>query len=236
MLANRERALAACFKGCDEEILGYTWESYPEAGDQAALAFVRAFAGAWDGKRGLVLTGGIGTGITVSMVCLFKELIPLVARLPRAIELGNWQARFAPMLTIRGELLSALGRRDASGEPGFSEVLAGYRDAYLLCIDDVGVERLTPFVADQFYEIVNERIWQGLPTFMTTNLSVVELQAHLTQRVWSRLVLKVDMLAMDGPDLRALEAMRQMEARQREGVTGEGGRCLPGSKGLPNRI
>lgn len=213
LLGNRERALSACFKAADEELLGYTWESYPTAGDQEALAYVRAFPATWDGKRGLILTGGIGSGKTVMITCLFRELIPVVARLPRAIELGNWRARFAPMLTIRDELLATLGRREPGGEPGFSEVLAGYRDAYLLCIDDVGVERLTPFVADQFYGIVNERVWKGLPTFMTTNLALSELKEHLSPRVWSRLLPRVDMVEVCGPDLREQEAVRQMQAR-----------------------
>jgi DNA replication protein DnaC len=214
MVSNRERALSACFSEADEQILGYTWESYPREGDQDALAYVRAFPGTWDGKRGLILTGGIGSGKTVSMVCLFRELIPLVARLPRASELGNWRARFAPMLKIIAELRGTLGRREAGGEPGFSEVLADYRDAYLLCIDDVGVEKLTPFVAEQFYAIVNERIWRGLPTFLTTNLALTELKEHLSPRVWSRLLPKVDMLEMSGPDLREIEALWQLQARQ----------------------
>jgi DNA replication protein DnaC len=223
LLGNRERALAACFREADEELLGYTWESYPREGDQDALAYVRALPGAWEGKRGLVLTGGIGTGKTVMMVCLFRELIPRVARLPRAIELGNWRARFARMLKILDELKGALQRPTERGEPGFSEVLAEYRDAYLLCIDDVGVEKLTPFVAEQFYGIVNERIWKGLPTFMTTNLTLLELQAHLSPRVWSRLLPKVDLVEVGGPDLREQEALRQLHDRR-------GGRFRPPSQ------
>jgi DNA replication protein DnaC len=214
MVGNRERALTACFKDCDEEILGYTWESYPKAGDQNALAYVRSLPANWDGKRGLIMTGGIGSGKTVSMVCLFRELIPIVARLPRAIEKCNWRARFAPMLKILDELRGSMNRRDDKGEPGFSEVLAEYRDAYLLCIDDVGVEKLTPFVAEQFYAIVNERVWKGLPTFMTTNLTPAELKEHLSPRVWSRLLPKVDLMEVRGPDLREQEAIRYMQARQ----------------------
>jgi hypothetical protein len=106
------------------------------------------------------------------------------------------------MLKILAELKGAMGRPTERGEPGFSEVLAEYRDAYLLCIDDVGVEKLTPFVADQFYGIVNERIWKGLPTFMTTNLTLPEQQVHLSPRVWSRLLPKVDLVEVGGPDLR----------------------------------
>ncbi len=213
MRANRERALLNCFKYCDEELMAYTWDSYPAEGDQDALALVRAIPLAWDGKRGLILTGPIGTGKTVMMVCLFKALIPIVSRLPRAIEMGNCRARFAPMVNITNSLRGAMNHRNEDGEPSFSEVLQEYRDAYLLCIDDVGVERLTPFVAEQFYAIINERTVRGLPTFMTSNLDAEALREHLTPRVFSRLLPKVDILVVNGPDLRELAADEQITAR-----------------------
>lgn len=209
--ANRERTMTLCFRDCDEEVTGYTWDSYPADGDLDALARIRAFPATWDGKRGLITIGDIGTGKTVSMVCLFRELIPLVARLPRAIEMSNWRVRFAPMMNIINELRGAMNRPTASGEPGFSTVLDDYKDAYLLCIDDVGVEKLTPFVADQFYAIINDRTWRGLPTFMTSNLNLDELKAHLTPRVFSRLLPKVDILEMDSPDLRELAALKRLQ-------------------------
>ena len=50
---------------------------------------------------------------------------------------------------------------------------------------------------------------------MIWEVRVKQAEAHLTPRVWSRLPPKVDVLAMGGADLRALEAVRQVEARQR---------------------
>ncbi|HEY7123736.1 MAG TPA: hypothetical protein VH540_07255 [Ktedonobacterales bacterium] len=209
---NRERGLLTCFQECDEEIRAYTWETYPKEGDQEALAYVRSIPASWDGKRGLVLSGGIGCGKTIMMACLFQDLIPIVARLPRATG-SLCRARFAPMVRILAELRGTFGPHPASGAPSFSAVLVDYRDAYLLCIDDVGVEQLTPFVAEQFYAIVNDRVWKGLPTFLTTNLSLDELRAHLTPRVFSRLLPKVDMLGVVGPDLRELAAEQQREGK-----------------------
>lgn len=207
---NRERSLLNCFHDCDDEIRAYSWESYPPEGDQDALAQLRAFPATWDGKRGLIVTGPIGSGKTVGVSCLFKDLVPILTTHPRAIQLANWRARFAPMVRIIAELRSALNRRSGSEEMSFSEVLTDYSSAYLLCIDDVGVEKLTPFVAEQFYSIINDRIWRGLPTFMTTNLSIDGLREHLTPRVFSRLLPKVDIIEMTGPDLRELEAERHM--------------------------
>jgi DNA replication protein DnaC len=69
-------------------------------------------------------------------------------------------------------------------------------------------------VAEQFYAIVNERIWKGLPTFMTTNLTPAELRNHLSPRVWSRLLPRVDLVEVRGTDLREQEAIRRLLARQ----------------------
>lgn len=210
MRQNRERALLNCFRYCDEELMSYTWDSYPKEGDQDALALVRAFPDTWDGKRGLILLGDIGTGKTVMMVCLFKALIPLVAAVTRAVEMGNCRARFAPMVNIINELRGAMNHRGEDDEPSFSQVLLDYRDAYLLCIDDVGVERLSPFVAEQFYAIINERTVRGLPTFMTSNLDAEALRDHLTPRVFSRLLPRTDILVVSGPDLRELAAEQRL--------------------------
>jgi DNA replication protein DnaC len=82
-----------------------------------------------------------------------------------------------------------------------------------MCIDDVGVEQVTGFVQEQFYSIVNERAWRGLPTFMTTNLSEDALREHLTPRVFSRLLPKVDIVEVIAPDLRELAATKQGEGK-----------------------
>lgn len=208
---NRERALWNCFQDCDEEMSEWTWDTYPAEGDQEVLAFLREFPSTWDGKRGLILRGGIGGGKTILMTCLFKDLIPKVVDMPRATG-SICRARFAPMVKILSELRGTFGKQE-QGEQSFSKVLEEYRDAYLLCIDDVGVEKLTPFVAEQFYSIINERTWRGLPTFMTTNLSTDELREHLTPRVFSRLLPKVDIVAVLSPDLRELAAKKQMEGK-----------------------
>jgi hypothetical protein len=68
-------------------------------------------------------------------------------------------------------------------------------------------------VAEQCYGIVNEQIWKGLPTFMTTNLTLPELQTRLSPCVWSRLLPRVDQVEVGGPDLREQEALRQLSAR-----------------------
>jgi DNA replication protein DnaC len=208
---NRERSLWNCFQDGDEEVSAFTWETYPAEGDRDVLAFLRDYASTWDGKRGLILRGGIGGGKTILMTCLFKDLIPVVVDLPRA-SARLCRARFAPMVKILSELRGTFGRQE-QGEPSFSKVLEEYRDAYLLCIDDVGVEKVTGFVQEQFYSIVNERAWRGLPTFMTTNLSEDELRAHLTPRVFSRLLPKVDIVEVISPDLRELAAEQQREGK-----------------------
>jgi DNA replication protein DnaC len=208
---NRERSLWQCFQDGDEELSEFCWDTYPAEGDRDVLAFLRDYASTWDGKRGLILRGGIGGGKTILMTCLFKDLIPVVVDLPRATA-SICRARFAPMVKMLSELRGTFGKQEQRA-PSFSRVLEEYRDAYLLCLDDVGVEKLTPFVAEQFYSIITERTWRGLPTFLTTNLSEDALREHLTPRVFSRLLPRVDMVEVISPDLRELAAEQQREGR-----------------------
>lgn len=215
LTANRERALAAALADYREsEMADWTLESYPPEGDQAALAVVKRFVAEWDGKRGLLLLGAtFGTGKTGLMVGAMKALIPVIAASPRALALGNWSARFTTMQKLLDELKAGMDEQQERMRT-YSQVLLDYRDCYLLCLDDIGVEKLTPFVATVFYTIIDERLKRGLPIFATSNLGLKALEEHLSPRVYSRLLYMVDPLEVTGQDLRRLAAKRRAQAKK----------------------
>jgi DNA replication protein DnaC len=144
------------------------------------------------------------------MVGLIKELLPRIATLERATKLGNWSARFITMVKLLDELKAGMDEQQER-MVSYSQVLLEYRDAYLLALDDLGVEKLTPFVANVFYALLDERGKRGLPTLLTSNLGLKALEAHLTPRVFSRLLYMVDTLEVTGPDLRLLAAARRVQ-------------------------
>ena len=77
----------------------------------------------------------------------------------------------------------------------------------LLVIDDLGTEMVTSFTLSALYQLVNERINDGLPTVFSTNLTPAELEATYSQRLTSRLMGACDVLQFYGRDVREQKAM-----------------------------
>ena len=73
----------------------------------------------------------------------------------------------------------------------------------LLVIDDLGTEMVTSFTLSALYQLVNERINDGLPTIFSTNQTPAELEATYSQRLTSRLLGTCDILQFYGNDVRA---------------------------------
>ena len=72
----------------------------------------------------------------------------------------------------------------------------------LLVIDDLGTEMVTSFTLAALYQLINERINDGLPTICSTNLTPAELEAVYSQRLTSRLLGTCDVLQFYGRDVR----------------------------------
>lgn len=63
----------------------------------------------------------------------------------------------------------------------FNEKFERVRNAPLLFIDDLGAEVVTPWARDEVLgPILQYRMLENLPTFFTSNLSMEELEAHLS--------------------------------------------------------
>ncbi len=76
----------------------------------------------------------------------------------------------------------------------------------LLVIDDLGAEFITQFTSSALYNIVNTRINTGLPTIISTNLSLVEIENTYTQRISSRIIGEYSILHFEGKDIRQIKS------------------------------
>jgi DNA replication protein DnaC len=72
----------------------------------------------------------------------------------------------------------------------------------LLVLDDLGSERVTDWVREQIFLIINSRYEEMLPTVVTTNDTLEELEKHVGQRIISRLMETCQGLILDGEDFR----------------------------------
>ena len=82
-------------------------------------------------------------------------------------------------------------------------------DCDLLILDDLGTEFNTPFVTASIYNIVNTRQMTNLPTIISTNLSVQEMQKRYSERFASRIIGGYVRIPFLGRDVRQLKRMKK---------------------------
>ena len=74
----------------------------------------------------------------------------------------------------------------------------------LLIIDDLGVEFSTQFTVSELHNIINTRILRCLPTIISTNLEVADIEKQYSQRIASRIIGTSMPLRFCGSDIRQM--------------------------------
>ena len=128
----------------------------------APMSTVRRSAARWAAcgqtNIGLMLYGGVGTGISFAAACLANDLI----------------GRKIPVcMTNLSGILNALGGIQLEEKSAFIDDLAKYP---LLILDDFGMERQTEYALEQVFNVVDTRYRSGKPLIITTNLSLSEMK------------------------------------------------------------
>ena len=83
----------------------------------------------------------------------------------------------------------------------YDELFESIRTAPLLILDDLGAHSSTPWAEEKLYQLVNYRYNHRLPTVITTNLTLDELDERLASRLAD---LKVSTLCpISAPSYRA---------------------------------
>lgn len=140
-------------------------------------------------RRGIYLNGDVGTGKTHIAYALQNASRPRIG-----VKSVLWNTT---------ELLRAL-RADFDRKPvdkdHLDRTLLEYKG--LLILDDLGSEKMTDWVAETFYLILNRRYNDMLPTIVTSNLPVSALAERIGDRTASRIVEMCDVVEMVGDDRR----------------------------------
>lgn len=142
-------------------------------------------------KTLIFVSGDTGTGKTHLVKCMANELIA-------HHHLVNLTTAFA----MNQDFMKSYSSKDLEKK---QDILSKYLDSEILVIDDLGTEIRNPYVTNNFlYQVLNERKNKHLPTIITSNLDLKDLQDYYDERVSSRIIDKATSICLQikGADLR----------------------------------
>jgi DNA replication protein DnaC len=143
-------------------------------------------------RRSLFLYGPFGTGKTGLAYALLRAYIELT---------GN-----TPLFTTVPDLLDRI-RASYGDHPSVdeAEVLRLVKTVPFCVLDDIGAERVTDWVQERLFVIINARHDGNLPTIFTSNLALSALADHLGDRTTWRIVEMCQVVRLTGPNLRTAD-------------------------------
>ncbi len=143
----------------------------PDPGNQRLFskAFETAKAYADNPRGWLVLTGSSGSGKThlaaaVANHCIDRGLRVYFMIVPDLLD--HLRATFAP-----------------NSQVSYDELFELVRNAPLLVLDDLGVQSSTPWATEKLFQVLNHRFNSQLPTVITTNVPLEQLEENLQSRL-----------------------------------------------------
>ena len=182
----------------DSTFFDYTFANCDETHPcvQYARRYVGNYAEFQKNGQGLLFWGNVGTGKTFLAGCIANALT---------------EKNITVLMTSFPKLLNALGGLYSGEKNEYLKSLNQYR---LLIIDDLGVERDTPYVLETVYLVIDERYKSGKPFIITTNLSLEELRnpADLEHgRIYDRIMERCVPVAFSGKNYRTDKGRKNME-------------------------
>src|SRR6185312_7632400 len=93
----------------------------------------------------------------------------------------------------------------------YHTLMEQYQTRDVLVFDDLGAEKLTDWVEEQFYLLVDYRYRQRLPVLASSNCRKETLAQRLDRRVMDRLRETCTMIEVVGPNQRDRGVQRRQE-------------------------
>jgi DNA replication protein DnaC len=140
-------------------------------------------------RKGMYIYGGVGSGKTHTIYALAKQTQGTL----------NVKTKFWNCTELLREIRMDFGR-DNRDKKWVEETLLNFNG--LLFLDDIGSEKMTEWVEETFYLIVNKRYNSMLPIIFTSNLPIEDLSKRIGDRITSRIVEMCDIFKLDGKDRR----------------------------------
>ncbi len=146
-------------------------------------------------RKGLYIYGGVGSGKTHLLYAIKK------GHEKKEVPVGT--VRIYNCTEMLRQMRNDFNKTDKFDHHDLLEDLLSFRG--LLMIDDIGTEKLSDWVLETFYLLVNKRNEENIPTIFTSNLKVGELADRIGDRTVSRIVELCDIVPLEGDDRRILK-------------------------------
>lgn len=184
------------------------------AEDFRTLEWVRNYPS----SRGLFLTGDVGVGKTFAMALIMRNHLDLICRFsskyldfPGKLY-GYRRNSIWKFINFPSFIMEIQDAYKKEGESAF-DMLKEAAEIPFLIIDDLGAEKMTDYVRQATYYLINEREMNERQTFITSNFSLDELNSHIDARVASRIAGMCDIKNLRNTDQRVKKMNQQEEGR-----------------------
>lgn len=145
-----------------------------------------------ESRRGIYIYGECGTGKTHIAYAIVKHL---QEEIKFNVKLFNIPALIRHLKEDFNDNNKSLLEENTN----FGQLL---NFAGLLILDDFGTEKLTEWVEESIYSIINERYERMLPIIFTSNLEPSKLVEKYGDRIVSRIIGSCDIVELTGKDKR----------------------------------
>ena len=151
-----------------------------------------------DTNSGLIFFGKAGVGKTHLAVAIARYVI----------EQKQIATRVARTVELLADIRRTFSEHDGYRAENEAELIQRLAYVPLLILDDVGAEKISDWVKEVFYRVIDQRWLEQKPVIVTTNLNIEELAEKIGERITSRIAGMCTPIEMQSRDYRIENAPR----------------------------
>lgn len=172
----------------------------PRPGTEKCLEIAKKYVAEFDSYKGesFMFWGEAGNGKSHLAAAIANELKAL----------GKIVV-FISMPDLLAKIKATFNKKSQDSE---SQIMKALQQAELIIIDDIGAEKVSDWVQEVIFRIVDGRYKMMKPIFVTSNLEPKELAERIGKRAYDRLVEISQPIKNDASSYRREKAKARMEA------------------------